>query len=72
MAAPLYAPDFRGGAIQVCRRLAAAARRAGHSVSIFTGSASAKVPLGTIIEEEVDGGLVWRVNVGGALAPFAA
>ncbi|MFP6664444.1 MAG: glycosyltransferase [Deltaproteobacteria bacterium] len=72
MAAPLYAPDFYGGAIQVCRRLAASARRAGHSVSIFAGRASAEVPLGEIAKEEVDGGPLWRVNVGGALAPFSA
>ena len=71
LAAPLYAPDFAGGVVQVVRRLARGALEAGHEVGVLAGRAVEGEPEGAVAEDEVDGVRVWRVNVGGALAPFA-
>lgn len=71
LAAPLYAPDFGGGVVRVVRRLAHGAVAAGHEVAVLAGRAVADVAEGEVVKGEVDGVPVWRVNVGGALAPFA-
>ena len=71
MAAPLYLPDFRGGAIQVCRSLSAGLRGDGHFVSILAGRATADVPVGAIQREILEEFPLWRVNLGGALEAFS-
>ena len=71
MAAPLYLPDFRGGAIQVCRSLSGSLREAGHSVAILAGRATSDVPVGVTEREILDGFPIWRINLGGALDAFS-
>ena len=72
MAAPLYLPDFRGGAIQVCRSLSAQFREAGHSVSLLVGRATPEVPVGEVQREIWEGSPLWRINLGSGLEAFSA
>ena len=71
MAAPLYLPDFRGGAIQVCRSLSGSLREAGNSVALLAGCATPDVPVGATEREILDGFPVWRTNLGDALDAFS-
>lgn len=71
MAAPLYLPDFRGGAIQVCRSLSGSLREAGNSVAILAGCATPDVPVGATERAILDGFPIWRTNLGDALDAFS-
>ncbi len=66
----LYPPEFQGGATLVCRRLARELGARGHSCSIFSGRTTREEPLGAVARGRVDESTTFRVNVGGALAPW--
>ncbi|MDG2305936.1 MAG: glycosyltransferase [Candidatus Binatia bacterium] len=67
----LYLPEFQGGATVVCRRLAAELVALGHGCTVFSGRTTADEPLGAVARGRVDAADTYRVNVGGALLPWA-
>lgn len=67
----LYLPEFQGGAILVCDRLARALAERGHQVEIFSGRTTADEPLGALKRDMVGPFLTWRVNLGGAFHPWS-
>ena len=66
----LYAPEFSGGATLVCRRLADELVGLGHAAAVFSGRTTAAEPIGAVARGRVDRAETYRVNVGGALAPW--
>ena len=62
-AVALFAPDFNGGATQVCRRLSDALAARGHPLDVFSGRATPDEPTGAVARGRLGELSTWRVNV---------